>query len=74
MDDEHYSPEYGMELTSQGAGTYWWVFPDFVCSCHNASEFMCTHQASVVFGVLLCYTEKVDVIWLTGTCHQSVSC
>jgi tousled-like kinase len=23
MDDEHYSPEYGMELTSQGAGTYW---------------------------------------------------
>ena len=23
MDDEHYNPEYGMELTSQGAGTYW---------------------------------------------------
>ena len=23
MDDENYSPEYGMDLTSQGAGTYW---------------------------------------------------
>ena len=25
MDEEHYSAEYGMELTSQGAGTYWLV-------------------------------------------------
>ena len=23
MDEENYSPEYGMDLTSQGAGTYW---------------------------------------------------
>lgn len=23
MDDDNYSPEYGMDLTSQGAGTYW---------------------------------------------------
>lgn len=23
MDDESYSPEIGMDLTSQGAGTYW---------------------------------------------------
>lgn len=23
MDDENYSPEVGMDLTSQGAGTYW---------------------------------------------------
>ena len=28
MDDEHYSPEYGMELTSQGAGTYWYLPPE----------------------------------------------
>lgn len=25
MDDDNYSPEYGMDLTSQGAGTYWLV-------------------------------------------------
>ena len=25
MDEDNYSPEYGMDLTSQGAGTYWWV-------------------------------------------------
>ena len=23
MDEDNYSPEYGMDLTSQGAGTYW---------------------------------------------------
>lgn len=23
MDDDNYSPESGMDLTSQGAGTYW---------------------------------------------------
>ena len=28
MDDDHYSPEYGMELTSQGAGTYWYLPPE----------------------------------------------
>ena len=26
MDDTNFSPEVGMDLTSQGAGTYWWVF------------------------------------------------
>lgn len=25
MDDENYSPELGMDLTSQGAGTYWCI-------------------------------------------------
>lgn len=25
MDDENYNPDHGMDLTSQGAGTYWWV-------------------------------------------------
>ncbi|XP_076360720.1 serine/threonine-protein kinase tousled-like 2 isoform X2 [Tachypleus tridentatus] len=28
MDDENYSPEYGMDLTSQGAGTYWYLPPE----------------------------------------------
>ncbi|KAI3383308.1 hypothetical protein SNEBB_010498, partial [Seison nebaliae] len=28
MDDEHYDPDYGMDLTSQGAGTYWYLPPE----------------------------------------------
>ncbi|KAG1694131.1 Serine/threonine-protein kinase tousled-like 1 [Nymphon striatum] len=28
MDDESYSPELGMDLTSQGAGTYWYLPPE----------------------------------------------
>lgn len=28
MDDENYSPEVGMDLTSQGAGTYWYLPPE----------------------------------------------
>ncbi|GBM25672.1 Serine/threonine-protein kinase tousled-like 1 [Araneus ventricosus] len=28
MDDENYSPELGMDLTSQGAGTYWYLPPE----------------------------------------------
>lgn len=28
MDEENYDPEYGMDLTSQGAGTYWYLPPE----------------------------------------------
>lgn len=28
MDDESYSPDIGMDLTSQGAGTYWYLPPE----------------------------------------------
>lgn len=28
MDDDNYSPDYGMDLTSQGAGTYWYLPPE----------------------------------------------
>ncbi|KAL3187436.1 hypothetical protein MRX96_025502 [Rhipicephalus microplus] len=28
MDDDNYSPEYGMDITSQGAGTYWYLPPE----------------------------------------------
>lgn len=28
MDEENYSPEHGMDLTSQGAGTYWYLPPE----------------------------------------------
>lgn len=28
MDDEHYNPDHGMDLTSPGAGTYWYLPPE----------------------------------------------
>ena len=28
MDEDNYSPENGMDLTSQGAGTYWYLPPE----------------------------------------------
>ncbi|XP_037085167.1 LOW QUALITY PROTEIN: serine/threonine-protein kinase tousled-like 2, partial [Pollicipes pollicipes] len=28
MDDDNYNPEHGMDLTSQGAGTYWYLPPE----------------------------------------------
>ncbi|GAB6030544.1 hypothetical protein CHUAL_007409 [Chamberlinius hualienensis] len=28
MDEENYNPEHGMDLTSQGAGTYWYLPPE----------------------------------------------
>jgi serine/threonine protein kinase len=28
MDEENYNPDHGMDLTSQGAGTYWYLPPD----------------------------------------------
>lgn len=29
MDEENYNPDHGMDLTSQGAGTYWYVLSQF---------------------------------------------
>ena len=28
MDPENYNPDHGMDLTSQGAGTYWYLPPE----------------------------------------------
>lgn len=28
MDEENYNPDHGMDLTSQGAGTYWYLPPE----------------------------------------------
>lgn len=43
MDEENYNPDHGMDLTSQGAGTYWSV-EVFLCKCfeclfHTAAFF-----------------------------------
>ncbi|XP_018564588.1 serine/threonine-protein kinase tousled-like 2 isoform X6 [Anoplophora glabripennis] len=35
MDEENYNPDHGMDLTSQGAGTYWYLPPEcFVVGKH----------------------------------------
>ncbi|CAG0912417.1 unnamed protein product [Notodromas monacha] len=31
MDEENYNPDHGMDLTSQGAGTYWLVLCSYSC-------------------------------------------
>ena len=28
MDEDNYDPDHGMDLTSQGAGTYWYLPPE----------------------------------------------
>jgi len=35
MDEENYNPDHGMDLTSQGAGTYWYVFFVLICRTIN---------------------------------------
>lgn len=30
MDEENYNPDHGMDLTSQGAGTYWSVYDSYL--------------------------------------------
>ena len=42
MDEENYNPDHGMDLTSQGAGTYWYANHSF--SHHSHSH---THTHSV---------------------------
>ena len=43
MDDDNYNPEHGMDLTSQGAGTYWY---------DSAAVFL---LFLLVHGPLLCF-------------------
>lgn len=42
MDEENYNPDHGMDLTSQGAGTYWFVLRDEKNSkiCYNALFYL----------------------------------
>ena len=47
MDDDNYNPEHGMDLTSQGAGTYWY---------DNAAVFsfpFCSWPLALLFFSLL---------------------
>lgn len=63
MDDDNYSPDYGMDLTSQGAGTYWYLPPEcFVVgkSPPKISSKVDVWSVGVIFYQCL-YGKKVSV-------------
>lgn len=38
MDEENYNPDHGMDLTSQGAGTYWYFLKYFLIVFKNVEH------------------------------------
>ena len=61
MDPENYNPEHGMDLTSQGAGTYWYLPPEcFVVGKHppKISSKVDVWSLGVIFYQCL-YGKKV---------------
>lgn len=64
MDDDNYSPDHGMDLTSQGAGTYWYLPPEcFVIgnTPPKISSKVDVWSVGVIFYQCL-YGKKVSLI------------
>lgn len=74
MDEENYSPENGMDLTSQGAGTYWYLPPEcFVVGknppkisskvdvCATLSLFLLVHLRFVIFRFGVSVSSSISV-------------
>jgi hypothetical protein len=53
MDEENYNPDHGMDLTSQGAGTYWYVFFILICRTINHSLSLKMIKLHAYFTYLL---------------------
>lgn len=71
MDEENYSPENGMDLTSQGAGTYWYLPPEcFVVGKHPPKISSKVDVSEVVFlkwwQILFIYFPPPPVLHITG--------
>lgn len=74
MDEENYNPDHGMDLTSQGAGTYWYLPPECFVVGKNPpkiSSKVDVWSVGVIFYQCL-YGKKVRVVpkvrkwtWLT---------
>ena len=65
MDDDNYSPDHGMDLTSQGAGTYWYLPPEcFVVgkTPPKISSKVDVWSVGVIFYQCL-YGKKVGCLW-----------
>ena len=54
MDDDNYSPEYGMDLTSQGAGTYWYVMT-------YTARALVRQLLKLLDGVSWCFMSNVAI-------------
>ena len=74
MDSDNYDPEHGMELTSQGAGTYWYLPPEcFVVgkTPPKISSKVDVWSIGVIFYQCL-YGKKVNMmIYYLLTCKYS---
>lgn len=64
MDEDSYHPDYGMDLTSQGAGTYWLV----VQSCCVCCSVLGLQYYTLLHGGTFdstCLDQKTVQIWKT---------
>merc|ERR1711874_104801 len=64
MDSDNYDPEHGMELTSQGAGTYWYLPPE--CFVVGKTPPKISSKVDVWSIGVICYQclygKKVNII------------
>ncbi len=74
MDPDNYSPEHGMDLTSQGAGTYWYLPPECFVVGKNPpkiSSKVDVWSIGVIFYQCL-YGKKVSVAGnMPQSCYSS---
>jgi len=74
MDDDNYSPDYGMDLTSQGAGTYWYLPPECFVVGKNPpkiSSKVDVWSVGVIFYQCL-YGKKVSQVTINRFCLISI--
>jgi len=65
MDEENYNPDHGMDLTSQGAGTYWYLPPECFVVGKNPpkiSSKVDVWSVGVIFYQCL-YGKKVRLVF-----------
>lgn len=64
MDEENYNPDHGMDLTSQGAGTYWYVF---------FNPFLSNHFI-IVFSYLCMSKKNIKLVRIKQVSTSRVFC
>ena len=66
MDEDNYNPEHGMDLTSQGAGTYWYLPPE--CFVVGKTPPKISSKVDVWSVGVIFYQCLYGTIELTTTC------
>jgi serine/threonine protein kinase len=64
MEDDKYDPQHGMDLTSQGAGTYWYVF---------VFNSVPTHKVVGSRPNPLFLSHFTNCVYFSGICHPNAS-